>query len=86
MKGAATGPGEEQQATTMELGGLTLGALQNDAAPAYYRGLVGDFLLKIGDSIPNYPEVRIATIEKQLVTYEIADEKFNVDVRGYDNE
>jgi hypothetical protein len=45
---------------------------------------VGDFLLKVGDSIPNYPEVKIAAIQKENVTYQISGQSFDVTVKGYE--
>jgi len=46
--------------------------------------LVGDFLLRVGDAVPNFPGVRVAAIDKQLVIFEVAEAKFAIDVVGYD--
>lgn len=46
--------------------------------------LVGDYLLKQGDPVPNYPEVKVASIEKERVTYRVANQSFEVPVKGYE--
>lgn len=60
----------------------TSGVLFDKAVPMC---LVGDFLLKPGDPIPSYPEVRVLSIAKEKVTYQIASQDFPVDVKGYDD-
>jgi hypothetical protein len=40
--------------------------------------LVGDFVLRRGEPIPAYPEVKVATITPTTVTYVVQDEKFEV--------
>lgn len=47
--------------------------------------LVGDFLLKVGDEVPSYPNVRIGSIDKRQVTFSVSDrESFEVDVKGFE--
>ena len=46
--------------------------------------LVGDFLLKAGDAIPTYPNVKVTSIEREKVVFEVSETKFDVDVKGYD--
>ena len=40
--------------------------------------LVGDFMLRPGDSVPNYPEVLVATVGQGVVTYQVQNETFEV--------
>ena len=46
--------------------------------------LVGDYLLEIGDVVPDFPGVRIAGITQQRVTYQVSDQTFDIDVDGFD--
>lgn len=46
--------------------------------------LVGDFLLKAGEAVPSYPRVQVASIDKEKVTFEVAGQKFEVEVKGYE--
>lgn len=40
--------------------------------------LVGDYMLAIGDPVPNYPEVTVSEINRQSVTYRIKNQSFVV--------
>jgi hypothetical protein len=40
--------------------------------------LVGDFMLHVGDNLPNYPEVTVAGITSDTVTYSIRNKVFEV--------
>lgn len=40
--------------------------------------LIGDFMLAEGQTLPNYPDVKIATIEQKRVVYQIKDQSFEV--------
>ncbi len=45
--------------------------------------LIGDYLLGVGETVPTYPEVNIASITPELVIFQIAEEKFEIPVKGY---
>ena len=40
--------------------------------------LVGESLLKVGDAVPNYPDVHVASIAGQGVTYQVKQKSFDV--------
>jgi len=44
--------------------------------------LLGDFILNLGDPIPSYPGIKVAKIEKSMVTYDYQGEMFQVMVEG----
>lgn len=46
--------------------------------------LVGDYLLGIGDFVPNHPAVKVAEIHKEKVIFQISDRNFDVEVKGYE--
>lgn len=43
--------------------------------------LVGEFMLNEGDTLPNYPDITIASIQSKQVVYQIKDKTFEVDLR-----
>ncbi|MCL5270630.1 MAG: hypothetical protein M1457_08805 [bacterium] len=47
--------------------------------------LVGDFLLKVGDCLPNYPEVSVTGITNNTVTYAIRNKHFDVTLENGDS-
>lgn len=58
----------------------TNGILYNKENPMC---LIGDYLLGVGESVPTYPEVNIASITPELVIFQIAGKKFEIPVKGY---
>lgn len=42
--------------------------------------LVGDYLLRVGDHLPNFPQVYVAEIADQSVTYELRGHTFDVEL------
>jgi hypothetical protein len=63
----------------------TKGVIAGDGGSASIC-LVGDSLLKAGDVVPSYPNVRVVEITKEKVVYEISDQRFEVKVKGNDHE
>ena len=59
----------------------TRGILFDDKSPLC---LIGDFLLRVGDSVPGFGEVSVAKIDRQKVTFDIAGQSFDIEVKGYD--
>lgn len=47
-------------------------------SPGREMCLVGEYMLHIGDTVPNYPDVRVATISQHKVTYQIRNRSFEV--------
>jgi hypothetical protein len=45
--------------------------------------LVGDFVLRVGDVVPSFPDVKIESISKHSIRYNVAGRRsFNVEVKG----
>lgn len=42
--------------------------------------LVGEFMLRVGDVLPNYPEIEVASIEGKRVIYQIKHQTFEVEL------
>jgi hypothetical protein len=58
----------------------TRGILYEENDP---MALVGDFTLRVGDVLPNFPDVKIESITKRAVRFRVSDKKsFNVEVKG----
>jgi hypothetical protein len=58
----------------------TRGILYEENDP---MALVGDFTLRVGDVLPNFPDVKVEAISKQTVRFRVADrQSFNVAVKG----
>lgn len=47
-------------------------------SPGREMCLVGEYMLRLGDSVPNYPEVRICEIAPSKVVYQIRNKTFEV--------
>lgn len=48
--------------------------------------LIGDFLLHVGDELPNYPQVKVTRVGKQSVTFQVAGRKeFEIEVKGIEH-
>lgn len=48
--------------------------------------LIGDFLLHVGDELPNYPQVKVTRVGKQSVTFQVAGRKeFEIEVKGVEH-
>lgn len=50
-------------------------------SPGEEMALVGDHMLKVGDALPNYPEVQVAGIQVDKVTYTVQDKAFEVELK-----
>jgi len=48
--------------------------------PGSEQCLVGEFMLRVGETLPNYPEIRIASIQEKTVTYQIKNKTFVVNL------
>ncbi|MCE5228110.1 hypothetical protein LLG95_00755 [bacterium] len=44
--------------------------------------LVGEYMLHVGEALPNYPEVTVAAIGEKSVTYRVRDREFNVQLNS----
>ena len=47
-------------------------------SPGHEMCLVGEYMLHSGDKVPNYPEVKVATITQRKVVYQIKSRTFEV--------
>jgi hypothetical protein len=42
--------------------------------------LVGEYTLSVGDSLPNYPEIKVAGIDRDMVRYQIKSKTYEVEL------
>jgi len=60
----------------------TRGVMFDKTAPKGSTVLIGDYVLAAGDSIPNYPGIRIKEIAERLVVFDFQGEQFRLQVEG----
>ena len=42
--------------------------------------MVGEYMLTVGETLPNYPEVKVASIEDDRVFYQVRNQTFEVEL------
>lgn len=75
-------PVQEQRILPPWIQENTRGLVFDEDNPEGSLVLLGDFNLKVGDPVPSYPGIKIAKIEKGIVTFDYQGELFQVMVEG----
>jgi len=75
-------PVQEQRILPPWIHENTRGVVFDVGNPDSSSVLLGDFILNLGDPIPSYPGIKVAKIEKSMVTYDYQGEMFQVMVEG----